>query len=348
MTKQACTSPGLMAEQPKFQGSIAVSVIIATRNGSRGILRALSSLLAGNVVPDEIIVLDQSDDDLTKKKVAEAHQLPGGARIRYICSTRPGICAHRNDAIAAARGEFIASIDDDIAVAADWLELMLREWKENWVGRDVLITGRILPGPEVEQNDLITAIVDHPQRQVSRGRPTPLGALVGAQFGAPRTLFDRLKPMPFDERLGLGTRYSGADDDEFAYRVQLLGVPIVYEPSIWCTHHTVRLSGWRQMTYTRAIGGGAALAKHFPQARWRILLELTRYIAVQWAKAAKAIVRLQEPEGSSRIIASVGVLVGFAKWSARGATGRLEPETFRQPGQTPELGLDFRPTGSPT
>jgi hypothetical protein len=320
---------------------VAVSVIIATRNGSREILRSLSSLLAGAVVPDEIVVLDQSDDDRTKRKVAEARALPGGERIRYIYSTRPGLCAHRNDAISAARGAFIASIDDDVAVPADWLQNMLREWDEGWNRQDVLITGRILRGPEIGPDDLVTAIVESEQRRVTCGRPIPCGILVGAQFGAPRSLFDRLQPMPFDERLGVGARYSGADDDEFAYRVQALGVPIVYEPSIWCTHHTVRVSGWRRMTYTRAIGTGAAMAKHFLASDRRMLLELAHYVVVQWAKAGKAAFKLQEPEGSSRLLASVGVLWGFLKWSLEHATGRLEPDCFRQPGQTPELGFDF-------
>jgi glycosyltransferase involved in cell wall biosynthesis len=322
---------------------IAVSVIIATRNGSREILRSLSSLLAGNVVPDEIVVLDQSDDDLTERKVAEGQKLPGGERIRYIPSTRPGLCAHRNDALAAVCGDFIASIDDDVAVPPDWLERMLREWTDNWNRQDVLITGRILRGPEIKPQDLVTAIVENPHRRVIQGKRIPCGIFVGAQFGAPRTLFERLKPMPFDERLGVGARFSGADDDEFAYRVQLLGAPIVYEPSIWCTHHTVRVSGWRRMTYTRAIGTGAAMAKHFLETDRRMLLELARYVAVQWGKAAKAAVRFEEPEGSARLIGSAGVLWGFLKWYLEHAAGRLEPETFRQPGKTPDLGLDFAP-----
>lgn len=320
---------------------IAVSVIIATRNGSREILRSLTSLLAGNVVPDEIVVLDQSDDERTRRKVAEAQELSGGERIRYIFSTRPGLCAHRNDALAATHGDFIASIDDDVAVPPDWLERMLREWNDNWNRQDVLITGRILRGPEIKPQDLVTAIVENPRRRVIQGKPIPCGIFVGAQFGAPRTLFERLKPLPFDERLGVGARYGGADDDEFAYRVQVLGAPIVYEPSIWCTHHTVRVAGWRRMTYTRAIGTGAAMAKHFLETDRRMLLELARYVAVQWAKAAKAAVRLKEPEGSSRVIASLGALLGFTRWSFERAVGRLEPETFRQPGRTPDLGLDF-------
>jgi glycosyltransferase involved in cell wall biosynthesis len=321
----------------------SVSVIIATRNGSREILRSLSSLLAGNVVPDEVVVLDQSDDDRTRRKVEEAQRLPGGDRIRYLHSTRPGLCAHRNDALAAANGDFIASIDDDVAVPSDWLERMLQEWTQQWQRGDVLITGRILRGPEIGPDDLVTAIVEHPERRVIRGRRVPCGIFVGAQFGAPRTLFRRLEPMPFDERLGVGARFSGADDDEFAYRVQLLDAPIVYEPSIWCTHHTVRVTGWRKMTYTRAIGTGAAMAKHFFKGDRRMLAELLRYVAIQWVKAFKAVLKLEEPEGSSRLIGSAGVIVGFGKWALDHATGRLEPEDFRQPGQTPDLGIDVRP-----
>lgn len=338
---------------PVVRQSVRVSVVMATRHGSREIRRALRSVLAGTVRPDELIVLDQSDDDRTRLAVEEIRALPGGQILRYIASTRLGLCAHRNDALAAATGDFIASIDDDVAVAPDWLERMLHEWVDAWQRRDVLVTGRILRPPEVGPDDLITAIRDLPQRKVWQGRPLIADVLIGAQFGAPRTLFERLAPMPFDERLGVGARFSGADDDEFAYRVMALGCPVVYEPSIWCTHHTVRVSGWRRMIRTRAYGAGASMAKHFLGGERRMLLVFLEYIMVQCAKSAKAAIRLQEPECSSRLLAIVGVVAGCGRWCFDAAVGRLEPASFRQPGATPALGIDFTaeadgtPSGAP-
>lgn len=310
-------------QKPPYS-DIHVSVVIPTRNGSREMQRTLRSLLSGSRSPDEIVVLDQSDDDATKREVEAVQSHPKGNRIRYVASTRPGLCAHRNDAFREATGDFIASVDDDVAVAKDWLESMIHEWVSIWRKAPVLITGRILPPADAAPGALISALRLSKERIVYLRKPRFSDALIGAHFGASRELFTVLGDPPFDERLGLGTQFPGGDDDEFAYRVLKAGFPIVYEPSIMAVHNAKAVLSWRRMRFSYAIGSGAAMAKHLLQGDIGVVYHLGRSFMANLGKSLKSLVLLQEPEGTARLLATAGVVIGLFGWVFAGVTGRLK------------------------
>ena len=290
------------------------SVVIPTRNGSCKIKRAMIALLKGTRVPDEIVILDQSDDDATQREVANVQALPGGSIIRYVPTTRSGLCAHRNDAIREATGEFIASIDDDVAVDSQWAERMLSEWVHVWKKEPVLISGRVLPDPEFESEALVKAIRLSEKRTVFKDKPQVSNVMVGAHFGASHEIFEKLEPFPFDERLGAGSRFRCADDGEFAYRVLKAGFPVVYEPSIVVTHYTKRVSGWRVARYNMAIGYGAALAKHVLEGDINMLGEFVKALIIHFGKGVRALLLGKEPEGTARLLACPGLVFGFLGW----------------------------------
>lgn len=110
-----------MRKQKERFEKIRVSVVIPTYNGSKKIKDPLLSLLRGTRVPDEIIILDESDDDGTESVTKEIQKQPFGDRIRYVPATTSGLCAHRNEALKETTGDFIVSIDDDVVVEKSWL-----------------------------------------------------------------------------------------------------------------------------------------------------------------------------------------------------------------------------------
>ncbi len=90
--------------------SSCVSVIIPTYNRAAVIARAITSVLAQDYTPLEIIVVDDASTDDTQRVVERF----GDARIRYIVrSENRGAAAARNTGIRAARGAFIAFLDSD-------------------------------------------------------------------------------------------------------------------------------------------------------------------------------------------------------------------------------------------
>jgi glycosyltransferase involved in cell wall biosynthesis len=106
---------------------MTVSVVIPTLNRHRALARALSSVLAQELPPDlraEIVVVDNSVDSNARPAV-EALAAGAAMPIRYVAMPRPGIATARNTGIAAARGAWIAFLDDDETAGPGWLCALL-------------------------------------------------------------------------------------------------------------------------------------------------------------------------------------------------------------------------------
>ena len=84
-----------------------VSVIVATRNGEKFLRPALESLFAQDYSPIDAILVDDGSDDGTPE-IASSFQ-----SLRYIRQENRGLAEAHNAGIAAARGDFIAFLDDD-------------------------------------------------------------------------------------------------------------------------------------------------------------------------------------------------------------------------------------------
>jgi glycosyltransferase involved in cell wall biosynthesis len=85
-----------------------VSVVIATWNCGPYIGDALDSVLAQTYEPVEVLVLDDGSTDDTHRRLE-----PYRDRIRFYACAHRGVAATRNDAIALARGDYVAFLDPD-------------------------------------------------------------------------------------------------------------------------------------------------------------------------------------------------------------------------------------------
>lgn len=99
------------------------SIIIATRDRAHHLRGTLASLATIKTTDDwELIVVDNNSVDDTPGVVREmAHGYP--APIRYVYEAVPGRSAALNTGISAARGQIIATTDDDVRVPQDWLDV---------------------------------------------------------------------------------------------------------------------------------------------------------------------------------------------------------------------------------
>ncbi len=95
-----------------------VSVIIPAYNGAKYIKKTLSSVFNQTFKDFEVIAIDDGSQDQTKKILKNY-----GKKIRYIYQENKGTAAARNTGIKAAKGEYIAFLDQDDL----WLPQKLEE-----------------------------------------------------------------------------------------------------------------------------------------------------------------------------------------------------------------------------
>lgn len=103
-----------------------ISVIIPTFNRKRVLGECLGALLKQTLPRDkyEIIVVDDGGRDGTKDMVMSL--IKKGANIKYLSQENQGQGVARNAGVAAAKGEIIVLIGDDIIACGDFLEEHLR------------------------------------------------------------------------------------------------------------------------------------------------------------------------------------------------------------------------------
>lgn len=114
-----------------------ISVLMLTYNRENLVSRAIESILAQTYKEFEFIIVDNGSTDRSGK-IADEYAAKD-KRIRVIHRERGSISAGRNTALDAAKGEYIAFIDDDDRAEPDFLEFLLDLLLES--GADISICG---------------------------------------------------------------------------------------------------------------------------------------------------------------------------------------------------------------
>lgn len=185
-----------------------VSVVIPTCNRARLLVGALQSVIAQTYSDLEIIVVDDASSDDT----AEVVQRLGDGRIRYLRhDIRRGGSAARNTGIRAAKGAYIAFLDDDDEWLANKVETQL-----NAIGdADAVLCTATMNGRRCGPRGSRRRIASEDLR---RGRYTGggTGILLARSDVLRATLFDENLPrcQDWDLFIRLVQRYTVAYVDE--------------------------------------------------------------------------------------------------------------------------------------
>jgi glycosyltransferase involved in cell wall biosynthesis len=106
---------------------VDVSIIISAFSVQRWdqTVAAVASALSQTLPPREVILSIDHNSNLLARARAHADQLD--ERVLIVDNTQSrGVSGARNSAVAVARGEIIAFLDDDAEAAGDWLEYLTR------------------------------------------------------------------------------------------------------------------------------------------------------------------------------------------------------------------------------
>ncbi|MCI4680449.1 glycosyltransferase [Rhodoblastus acidophilus] len=178
-----------------------VSVVTPTYHRPEPLRRALLSLFSQTDLGDlavEVIVVDNSaeaDAHAAVEALAEEAPFP----VIYVSEPRPGVANARNAGVAAARGRWVAFLDDDEEAAPLWLAALVEVARNT--GADAVF------GPIeacAEGGGDIGAFAPFFERRIRRPEGADITDLA-AFLGTNNSMFDRAAclsaPVNFDPRL---------------------------------------------------------------------------------------------------------------------------------------------------
>lgn len=235
-----------------------VSVLLATRDRAEDMARCLPTLLSNDYPDLEVIVVDQSDDDSTRRvaessldeAAAKGHDWTfvtldsesptagepasgGERRLIYRHTETLGATRAWNEAFRYSRGDVLAYTDDDCTVPSDWISRAVRTLTGE--PRAGMLFGTFEPIPH-----------DASKTYIPSFKPERYGKMEGelsrlkCDYVASGNMFVRREVMEhlngFDECLGPGARFRGGDDVDLAYRTLRAGFTIVLDPKNTVIH----------------------------------------------------------------------------------------------------------------
>jgi GT2 family glycosyltransferase len=285
---------------------VSTSLIISSRDRPAFLERAISALMNGTKVPDELIVIDQSD--AANDALIALADSPGTC-LRYVVSEERGLSRGRNLGITTARSEWVLFVDDDVIVSPEWFERLSEAI--NSAGPRVVITGRVLSGDPEFQGAFAPSLSPSEKWTVHRGRPgTDLLSLGNAAI--PRVAFEEVGL--FDTRLGPGSRFPSSEDNDLGFRLLEAGYSIVYDPAIVVTHRAWRARrALLPLRWSYGRGQGAYFAKHASR-RDRYMLDRLRHDF--WHHVRRAPVRGAHNfrDGAADLVYSAALVAGALDW----------------------------------
>jgi GT2 family glycosyltransferase len=287
-------------------GGPDASVVIVTRDRPLFAADAVRSVLAGDVQPREVIVVDQSrDHDVILNLLQEEHPT-----VRLVRSTGRGLSRGRNLGASKARGELVAFLDDDELADAGWLAAFVEELRHD---RAAVVTGRVLPGAPEAANALVSATILHSEPARYRGRLSH-DPLAGGNMAARRATLTEIGG--FDSRLGAGSPWPGAEDNDLGLRLLDAGYTIAYVPTAVVVHRAWRPArSYPRIRWAYGLGKGGFYAKHAWGHGLYGLRRAARDIGKRLLRAPAA--ALRGPRYAVGELAyAAAVIVGFVRWKA--------------------------------
>ena len=218
------------------------AVVLCTRNRPHEVATCLATLVAQTEPPEQVVVVDSSDDDATQRVVDQLRATwPEGSRLDHVPS-RPALTHQRVVGLARTRGQVVHFVDDDVELAPDYFAVVRRTFAaddaivgvggfvvngarrpvrrlDEWLGLDARVGGRVLPSGR-----------NVPLRDPPPG-PVDVEWLSGCAMSYRRAVLEREPPneeFPFE-----------GEDVELSFRVGRHG-RLVVTPAARVVHHESR------------------------------------------------------------------------------------------------------------
>jgi len=282
------------------------SLIIASRNRPQLLRDAIESILNGNELPKELVIIDQSD---IPNPLFAAIKTDHACEIRYQWSQSVGLSLARNLAIRLARYEYLVITDDDVFVAPNWLSGLIRALVDE--GTDCVVSGRVLIA-EMSDGGFAPSLNTEEEPAVYQGRIWK-DALWTGNMAMHRSVVGTIGF--FDERLGPGSSFPGAEDNDYGFRLLEAGYKIKYVPEAIVYHRAWRTANdYLPLRWKYGYGQGAFFAKH-TSLRDRYMLHRMRMAIIRHAdRLLRYGLQRSRHQNFGDAVYILGLLCGAARW----------------------------------
>jgi FkbM family methyltransferase len=284
---------------------LAVSVCICTRNRPGELERALRSVERSSVPVHEVVVSDDSTDDLSRGMVER--EFPG---VRWVAGPRVGLGANRNRALEQATGTHVLFVDDDVELGEDFVAAIRARWQSLDPARR---PRTILAGTESQDGRAFLPneqdFLGFQSRPYRPGEPMRTVVINGTVF--PRGVFDQVR---FDPQL-----VYGYDEVDLTTRAVAAGFVIESCPDAVNRHFPSLVNRDYYAPYVDA-------SRLYVTAKRRARTEgrpwaARAFLAVASLHVVASAVRRDGLRGPCRAARTLRIAVGYRRATRNGATG---------------------------
>ncbi len=283
------------------------SLIIPSRNRPRLLGELVAAILDGDEVPSEMVIVDDSDcpnEHLAHLATAR------DCEVRYLWTRSTGLSRANNTGVAAARHDLLIFAQDDILVTPAWFGTIARALIE--AGPQSVVTGQVRPGIAETAGAFAPSTVAGEEPVIYQGR-TGKDVLFAQNMAMYRRTITEIGP--FDERLGPGTPFPAAEDNDYALRLLERGYRIVYVPQAVVSHRAWRTeSDYLPLRWNYGVARGAFYAKHLTLRDRFILRRMARDIAIHAAIFPRRF-RSERRRSYGAATLVLGIFYGAIKWT---------------------------------
>lgn len=232
------------------------SLIIGTLNRHEEIKLCLESISKQNFKDFEVVIVDQSKDELTRNVVNESVL----KCIKYRKVEFKGLSRARNEALKMSDGEFFCLIDDDAYYPEDYLytlDSLIKTEPNNRIFSgymwNSIINASFVDYSKIKSGGVLST------REVIRYCPSPC-------ITFPMRLKDEIGL--FDEKFGVGSTFGSCEETDYLLRAMDVGYTVAYYDNLKIIHPHEKLKNSNYLVLnpkkinSYALGFGALARKH--------------------------------------------------------------------------------------
>lgn len=205
-----------------------ISVVIPTRNNKEKLRTCIRALLKSYFLIKEIIIIDNSSDDHTRRMVSKFKKSYPNL-VFYYKEKTVGSYRCRNKGIIKAKGKILVFLDDDCIVSKKWISIVIKQitWHP-----DCAIMGKNI---NAYTDNIIAIVDDFRTRRFIEKNIYRKGNLVYSKYLDTKNFVIR-KNLLVKNNLYFDEKFISAGDVDLGLRLNKKNIPILYSPQIVAYH----------------------------------------------------------------------------------------------------------------